>query len=444
MIKNCETVIDESILSKMRIYKSQKSISKYNKEGQLVLLFFMRYLGCIHTQGLINDIFETEKELLKLNIPVLCFQENETIILEYFKEKKKSLNFICDEKLRFRNSFNKLNKNEIKKNSNINESIIEILRLKNEGITQIKKYTLNRKNILNNLNVECYLIQNLKIVQEIKYEYLYDRLDIFSFVIDPNLFGDIEKYSICNLGLFYSKNELEFKKNNKMRISKQRINKKEEEEKIKELIKDKENLKNIFSKEEQQNIPILNNMLQRKTFMIYSKNNEIKQKEKDDEIYSIENYTLTNEIKEKKNKYNLFKSSTEIEDIDDIYNSKCIEYSMNDILNDNNLYPYFKVFLSIENLSEYFIFYEEYLFFKNELNNIKYINNDLFEKQKEFISNFFLIFFDPESILFLNLTDENRKDFNLKFNEQMIKQEFNYTLFDSILKINLKIQFTMK
>jgi len=42
MIKNCETIVDESVLSKMRIYKTQKSIFKYNKEGKLVLLLFMR------------------------------------------------------------------------------------------------------------------------------------------------------------------------------------------------------------------------------------------------------------------------------------------------------------------------------------------------------------------------------------------------------------------
>lgn len=343
-----------------------------------------------------------------------------------------------------------------KRNTNSN-SILEILRLKNEGITQIKKYTPNSLKNINNLNVNCFLIQNLNIVQEFKFETLYDRLDIFSFVIDPNLFGDIEKYSICKLGSFHSKNELFFKSNEKerlknQRISKQRINK-NEEEKIKNLIhSDKNSLKNLFSKEEQQNIPILKNLFfQRKSFIIgvgNSKNNQQQQLEDEEEEeknkYSIEEYSPVIELNENKNKKRrkrggIFKSSTdELDDIEggggeggkDIPNY--IEYSiLEDILEDENLFPYLKIYLCIENLSEYFIFYEEYLYFKKIKN---------FEKEKEFISNLFLIFFDPESILYLNLTDENRKYFNSIFNNQMLNKKFELNLFDDLLEI-VKLKF---
>ena len=53
------------------------TISDLNKKGLKVLIFFTASIGCLHCKGTIHDIYNLQKELLKLNcIPVIAHQED--------------------------------------------------------------------------------------------------------------------------------------------------------------------------------------------------------------------------------------------------------------------------------------------------------------------------------------------------------------------------------
>jgi hypothetical protein len=425
-------MVELETYSKLKIKTLNKSVKRLNQEGRRVLLFFMRYLGCVYTQGLIHDIYQTEKELLKLNIiPVMIFQEEEIILKYYFEEKPKynHLHYMCDDKNRFRKIFEV---NLVDSSNTIHSSSIsEIIRLKNEGISQIKKYTPKKKSIHQLLSAS-FLIQELKIIREYKYERPGDRLDIFSFIVDPyGLCEEIESVSICEIGLFQSNQNIKFVMENK------RISKVKEEEMV-------HSLDEIFSKEEQQENPMIKRMMtERKSIIVQGINKMRSESDLSNKELKIESYSLSEDLnvvkKEKKKKFNFFKSSF-VDQEDEIiyprYDPKNIEYTLEDVLTDENFFPFFKIFLSILNLSELFICYEEILYFQKKLKN----------KKKEFISNFFLIFFDPESIHYLNLSELERKKFNDEFRDQIEKnEELDGGIFDSILKdLNHKFNYVFE
>jgi hypothetical protein len=314
----------------------------------------------------------------------MIFQEEESILKYYFEEKIKynHLHYICDEKNRFRKIF-QVNNTSVDTSTIHSSSISEIIRLKNEGISQIKKYTPKKKSIHQLLSASL-LIQELKIIREYKYERPEDRLDIFSFIVDPHGLCDHEtpSYSICEFGLFQSNQNMTFVNENK-RISKVKNSFMETNTDV---------LSDLFSKEEQQENPIIKRvMTERKSIIVQGGGNSKMRSgsnQSKEAPLRIESYSMPEDLNvetKKKKKFNFFKSSFVDEDeeiIYPMYDPKNIEYTLEDVLTDENFFPFFKIFLSILNLSELFICYEEIMHFKKLKN-----------KKKEFISNFFLIFF---------------------------------------------------
>eukprot|EP01080_Neovahlkampfia_damariscottae_P002739 gene2739-4148_t len=164
------------------------SIAELSKTHK-VLLFFTSSLGCIFCKGTINDIYELQDELLKLNcIPIIAHEED-------YKTYDKFLNS-CQANNKFSEIIHIERKPFVKKfqlkhfgmmaetGALIKRGLTEMSRLSKLGL-KLEPYTYFMKETTTVL-AACFVVYKQKIISEYRKEHKHQRFDIARILIDTD------------------------------------------------------------------------------------------------------------------------------------------------------------------------------------------------------------------------------------------------------------------
>jgi thioredoxin-related protein len=140
------TKVSERIFEEMITNKGE-SVKEINENGSSVLLIFLRHLGCIFCNGVIDEVYNQLENFEKLNcVPVLVHIEGKETTEKYFslsvKEKYSCISRINDEEGYFRKMFALNQSGFIQEATSIFTLMEKKNKLEEKGITQLYDFSI--------------------------------------------------------------------------------------------------------------------------------------------------------------------------------------------------------------------------------------------------------------------------------------------------------------